>query len=162
MVFIMKQATIIGAFSLLFILGFASIGHSQEMDRDKLKSLIESRNFIFKAQSVSPQGMASRQLTSEYDVKLFSDTVITYLPYFGRAYTPPAPGEEGGFRFTSTSFQYKVKEKKKGGWDIHIQPADTKDVRQLFLSITESGYASLQVMSNNRQPISFYGYIAAR
>jgi hypothetical protein len=146
-------------FVILALVGFVSAGHAQNMDKEKVKTVVQSKHFVFKAQSVMPQGMASRQLTSEYDVRISNDSVITYLPYYGRSYSAPAPGEEGGFKFTSTNFDYKAKATKKGGWDIHIRPHDAKDVRDLFLSITTSGYASLQVTSDNRQAISFYGYI---
>ena len=71
-------------------------------------------------------------------------------------------GQPGGLNFTSTEFQYNLKSKKKGGWDITIKPTDIKDVRQMFLSIGENGYASLQVISNNRQTISYYGYITEK
>jgi hypothetical protein len=146
----------------LAIISFTASVSAQDAEKDKAKAIVESKEFVFKAQSVQPLGAPSRQLTSEYDLKVLGDSVISYLPYFGRAYSAPAPGEDGGFNFTSTKFEYKAKPKKKGGWDINIKPNDTKDVRQLSLSITQSGYASLQVISNNRQSISYYGYITEK
>jgi Domain of unknown function (DUF4251) len=149
-------------FVIFALIGFVSVGHAQNMDKEKVKAIVESKHFAFKAQSAMPQGAPSRQLTSEYDVRILNDSLITYLPYFGRSYSAPAPGDQGGFKFTSTDFDYKAKANKKGGWDIHIKPRDAKDVRDLFLSVTTSGYASLQVTSDNRQAISFYGYIAEK
>ncbi|MGZ3911843.1 MAG: DUF4251 domain-containing protein, partial [Flavisolibacter sp.] len=58
----------------------------------------------------------------------------------------------------STDFSYTVHKKKKG-WDVTILPRDTREVREMFLSITTSGYGRLQVSSNNRDGISFNGYI---
>lgn len=84
------------------------------------------------------------------------------MPYFGRAFVAPMNPSEGGIRFTSTDFNYTVKDRKKGGWDIAILPKDAKDVRQMLLSVTESGYGSLQVISNNRQQISYNGYLMER
>jgi hypothetical protein len=147
---------------MLALVSFAAVSHAQDIDKEKAKAIVESKHFVFKAQSVMPQGAPSRQLTSEYDVWLHNDSLVTYLPYFGRSYSAPAPGEDGGFKFTSTDFDYKMKKNKKGGWDIHIKPRDTRDVRDLFLNVTSSGYASLQVISDNRQAISFYGYIAEK
>jgi hypothetical protein len=66
---------------------------------------------------------------------------------------------KGGIQFTSVKFDYKETKRKKGGWDIVIKPEDTQDARQLILNISETGYASLQVLGNNRQPINFTGYI---
>src|SRR4029079_1054284 len=122
---------------------------------------VQSKHFVFKAQTVLPTTGGSRQLTTEYEVKLSGDSVVAYLPYFGRAYSV-AYGERGGIDFTSTKFEYKIKQGKKGGWDITIKPADAKDIQQLNFTISENGYANLQVKSNNRQPISFYGYIVKK
>lgn len=118
-----------------------------------------SGDYVFKAQSVSPGGGAYRHLTSIYTLQVSEDTLAADLPYFGRAYSAPINPSEGGIRFTSTEFELKKQSKKKGGWVVLLEPKDTRDVRQLTLTISEKGYALLQVTSNNRQPISFNGYI---
>ena len=125
-----------------------------------VKNMVESQNFVFKAQTVQPTNGRTRQLTSEYDLKVLKDSIIAYLPYFGRAYSPPVNPSEGGIQFTSTEFEYKKTNRKKGGWDIQIKPKAGKDVRQLDLTISENGSAYLVVSSNNRQSISFNGYVA--
>lgn len=124
-----------------------------------VKAMIDARRYVFKAQSVIPTGGRFRQLTSLYTVKVGKDTVEADLPYFGRAYSAPI-GTDGGIKFTSTKFDYQLKEIKKG-WQVTIKP-ETGDARQLFMTIFTDGTASLQVTSNNRQPISFNGYIAER
>jgi hypothetical protein len=134
--------------------------YAQDEDRASIQKMIESKNFVFKAQTVLPQRGSVRQLTSDYDLRLLGDSVVSFLPFFGRAYVAPIGSSEGGIKFTSTDFSYVIKNKKKG-WDITILPKDTRDVRQLFLNVTESGYARLQVISNNRDGIAYNGYIEA-
>ena len=135
---------------------------AQKPDKAKAKELVDSKQFVFQVQTVIPSGGSNVQVTSDYDMKLYGDSLVTYLPYFGRAYSSPGYGEGGGINITSTEFLYNSKAKKKGGWEITIKPSDTKDVRQMFLSLGETGYGSLQVISNNRQAISYYGYIKAK
>lgn len=142
---------------------------AQEAANDKkedktaeIKNLVQSKNFVFVAQYANPLGRRNIYLTSVYDVRLSKDTLIADLPYFGRAYVAPMNPSEGGIHFTSTKFTYTVKPKKKGGWDITLMPKDTRDVRQMFLNISQDGYASLQVTSNNRQAISFTGNITSK
>ncbi|MDQ3843821.1 MAG: DUF4251 domain-containing protein [Bacteroidota bacterium] len=138
---------------------------AQNEEKDKeaaVKAMVEARDYVFKAQIALPMGGSTVQLTSDFDMRVTKNEIVTYLPYYGRAYSAPINPGEGGIRFTSTNFDYKVQEKKKRGWTIIIQPKDARDVRQLTLSISRSGYANLQVNSNNRQPISFTGYIAER
>jgi hypothetical protein len=146
---------------VIILVGSSTLIHAQDLDKSVVQNFIKTKEFVFKAQTVLPMTGMSRQLTSEYDVRFLGDSVVAYLPYFGRAYSA-GYGEGGGIDFTSTKFEYKVKERKKGGWDISIKPQDAKDVQALNFTISENGYASLQVTSNNRQPISYNGYVMER
>ena len=134
----------------------------KEQRRDEIANLIQSKSFVFVANTAFPLGGRTINLTSLYNVRLSADTVVSDLPYFGRAFVAPINPSEGGIHFTSTKFSYDIKERKKGGWNITILPNDTKDVRQMYMTVSEEGYASLQVTSNNRQNISYSGYIRAR
>jgi hypothetical protein len=128
----------------------------------RISNMVESQRYVFKAQTALPTSGRTRQLTSDFDLQISKDTIASYLPYFGRAYTSPVNPTEGPLNFTSTKFDYKVTNRKKGGWDIVITPQDQQDPRQMALSIFENGSASLTVTSNNRQPIAFNGYITAK
>lgn len=125
-----------------------------------VRQLITTQRYAFKAQTMFPMSGRSRVLTSDYDLRVSKDTVISYLPYFGRAYSASLDPSDNGIQFTSVNFDYTVTEKKKGGWDIIIKPKDYSNVQQLSLSVSADGYASLQVTSTNRQSISFNGTIA--
>ncbi len=129
-----------------------------------INNLISAKNFVFKAQFALPMGGRSIQLTSDYDVQIKGDTVQAYLPYFGRAFSAPMNPNESGIQFTSTHFDYQqtASKKKKQSWNITIQPKDAQDVRQLIFRVFENGSATLQVVSNNRQTISYNGYVAER
>jgi hypothetical protein len=139
-----------------------SMGFNSVFAQDKkaaIKNMVESQQYIFKAQFASPMTGQQRSLTSDYDVTVSKSTVTSYLPYFGRAYAAPIDPSQGGIKFTSTKFQYIQEPGKKDGWDITIIPKDASDVQKLYLHISGNGYATLQVSSINRQPISFNGYI---
>ncbi len=130
--------------------------------QDVIKNKIENKNYDFIVQSVTPAAGAIRQLSPDYDLRVTSDSIISYLPYFGRAYSAPLASSEGGINFISTKFDYSSVARNKGGWDIMIKPGDAQDVQQLFLTVFANGSATLQVISINRQPISFNGYISER
>ncbi|HYE55276.1 MAG TPA: DUF4251 domain-containing protein [Chitinophagaceae bacterium] len=147
-------------YMLLFLLGLAFTSQAQETK--DIKNVIDSKNYVFTAQSATPIGGRYRQLTSDYDLRIVGDSVVAFLPYFGRAFSAPMDPSRGGIQFTSTDFGYEQTDRRKGGWIISIKPKDVQDVRELTLSVTESGRATLQVLSNSRQSISFNGYVAAR
>ncbi|HRO69475.1 MAG TPA: DUF4251 domain-containing protein [Chitinophagaceae bacterium] len=150
----MKQFIII-LMSLLPV----SVVLSQEDAALNVQEILETKNFIFKAETVSPARGRTRQLTTEYDVVVKPDTVICYLPYFGRAYTAPIDPSDGGIKFTSAEFNYILEKRKKQRWDLTITPKDARDVQALYFTIFENGRASLRVNSTNRQGISFNGYV---
>jgi len=132
-----------------------------------VKSMIGNMNFVFQANYVNPQRGGSKSLDYGYDLVVSKDTLNAFLPYFGRAYTAPVDPTEGGIKFRTTKFSYTAKTNKKGGWSILIVPKernsnDMRDVQALRLSVTSDGYASLNVTSTNREPISFDGYIEER
>lgn len=158
-----KILMILGAISTIASVGFAQqVRELKKEVREKkaaeIKQLVNSKDFVFKAQFALPMGGSSFQLTSEYDVKVVKDTLICFLPYFGRAYSAPMNPSEGGIKFTSKDFEYTAKNRKRGGWDIVVKPRDVQNIQQLTFYISESGYGSVQVTDNNRQPISFNGY----
>lgn len=121
--------------------------------------MIKNKEYTFIARTVLPTGGRVIQLTSSYDMRVSKDSVIAFLPYFGRTYTAPIGTTNPGVQFTSTDFTYNVKERKRGGWQISIRPKDIQDIQQVNLTVSEGGSASLQVTSNNRQPISYNGVI---
>ncbi|HEY8959295.1 DUF4251 domain-containing protein [Chitinophaga sp.] len=129
----------------------------------RIKSLIEAQNYVFVAQNALPMSGRMRNLTSEYNVIVGADSVISYLPYFGRAYTSADYGAtKSPLDFKTKSFDYNVTPGKKDGWNITIKPKDHRSVQSFNLSVSSEGYASLQVTSSDRSPISFNGYVTER
>jgi hypothetical protein len=138
----------------------AAIASAQEDEKALIiQHAVDTKNFVFKAETVTPQRGRIRQLTPEYDLTIRPDTVMAFLPYFGRAFTAPIGTSEGGIKFTSTGFDYSLGKKKKNRWEITIAPKDATDVRKLYLSVYDNGRATLRVISNNRDGISYNGYI---
>ena len=150
----------IKAFLFLFTINILalSIVKAQDKKPEEIKRIVDSQNYIFKAQMANPQTGSTRQLSPDYDLTITKDTIISYLPYFGRAYVAPVDPAQGGIKFTSTKFDYKPAKDNKA-WQITIKPKDATDIQQLYLSIFDNGYATLQVISTNRQGISFNGYV---
>lgn len=151
-------------FILLSIVSFIPFERlaAQEKDTERFEALISSKQFTFLAETAVPSSLRSRSLTFGYDLQVAPDSIISHLPYFGRAYSAPIDPSKGGIQFTSTNFSYQVEEKNKGGWNVTIVLKDQGEVQQMYLNITENGYATLQVVSTNRQAITFHGRIRER
>lgn len=122
---------------------------------------VETQNYVFKAQTAMPSAGRTRQLNTDYDLRISKDSVAAWLPYFGRAYQAPLDPTKGGIQFTSTNFDYSTSP-RNDGWEITIKPKDTRDVQELFLTVFKNGSATLRVSSISRQPISFGGVVTTK
>ena len=156
-------------FSFLIITCFLLIILSQSVvaqknkknDAQKIafKNMVDSQHFVFQAQTVTPLRGNFRNLTSLYDVRVTKDSLISYLPYFGQAYTAPIDQTKSSLDFTSASFSYSVSPHKKDGWNITIKPKDKSQIQQYIFTVFNNGKASLSIISTSKDQISFNGYI---
>ncbi|PLB85882.1 hypothetical protein C0T31_08545 [Dysgonamonadaceae bacterium] len=153
--------------AIILFTGFlASCGSAQnaaqkEAAATKIRQQIQDFDFTFNATYAYPMGYKSIYLSPYYTVKVSQDTVKAYLPYYGRAYVAPTDPSRGGINFTSTKFDYRVKEgKKDGNWRVEIKTKDTDREILLNFDIWDNGSAKLDVTDPNRQPISFQGNIS--
>lgn len=159
----MKRLPLLQLTVLLSVLIFYACGSAQSVaEREKLavdvRNAVEIPEFTFSATFAYPTGYKSIYLSPYYDVKVFPDKVTVYLPYYGRAYRAPMNPAEGGYRFTSTNFEYQIEEgKKKGNWIAVITIRDQDRPITFSFDIWERGTARLTVNDADRQPISFQG-----
>lgn len=164
---------------VLLALIFSAVQLRAQTDKVTTAKIIEAQNYVFVATQAYPlnaadinkimnrmpgySGGGTINLTgSNYDLTVTKDSVIAYLPYYGRSYTPKIGGsiDDNGIKFKSKKFTYKSALRKKGGWNISIDPKDSKDNYSLTLQVTTSGYATLTINSANQQAITFNGYLS--
>ncbi|RZK75171.1 MAG: DUF4251 domain-containing protein [Pedobacter sp.] len=163
---------------LLIAVLFMAVNVSAQTDKATTTRLVEAKTFIFNATSAQPMNSAEINAVLTrlpgsvgagvvplrgdiYQLTVASDNVDAYLPYYGRSYMAPKNPTEGGIKFNTKEFSYKADKKKKGNYIVTIKPVDSKaDVLSMILNITEKGYASLSVISNNRQTINYSGFIS--
>jgi len=150
---------------LIPLLASISINSNAQSGDDQkktdLKSIVQSGNYSFIAQSTTTNKGRTIQLSYGYDLKLINDSLYVYLPYYGRAYnTAYSSNSDNGIQFISHDFIYSADSTKKQGWEITIKPKGVK-VSAIYLSITSNGYCTARIISNDRDPISYYGTIKA-
>lgn len=162
----------------LFLLGFLTIfscGSSKNAaDYLKVQSLLSSGDFSFMAERANPTNMdvinvmnsfpnmgSSRMLTLDpgYSVDFTSTKVTANLPYFGRMFTANMDPTKNGYNFKSEKFSvdHSKSTSKKTVLVYNVQ--DLQNVQQIFLEIYPNGRAFLSINSNDRQAISYDGFI---
>ena len=141
----------------LFFSLCTTISVAQDLEPATVKNMVDSGKFVFVPQTMVPSGGKSRQLDFIYDVRITKDSIVTYLPYIGKAYTGVMPNE-AGVNFTSVRFDYVSKLKKKK-WEISIKPKDNNDIQELQFTIFDNGQASLMLTPTNKSAVNYHGYL---
>ncbi|MFD2583016.1 DUF4251 domain-containing protein [Pedobacter vanadiisoli] len=165
--------------NLILSLGFLVLGIQSfaQTDKETTAKIVADKNYTFVANTALPMsnndisrvlammpgsqsGSAINLTGSQYDVKVTKDSIVAYLPYFGRSFSAPMDPTQGGIRFTSKDFTYTESKNKKGLYTIQINTKDVKRENYRFtINISTNGYASLTASSVNKQPIVFNGYL---
>ena len=165
--------------NLILSLAFLLIGIQlfAQTNKETTLKIVADKNYTFVANNALPmsnndinrvlammpgsQGGGSINLTgSQYDVKVTKDSIVAYLPYYGRSFSAPMDPTQGGIKFTSKDFTYLESKNKKGLYTIQINTKDVKRENYRFtINISTNGYASLTASSVNKQPIIFNGYL---
>lgn len=84
----------------------------KEQKKEAIKKLIASENYKIDVRTAMPMRGRSIPLTSPYSLEIRNDSVISYLPYFGRAYSIPYGGGDG-LDFKAPLKEYDMKMDKK-------------------------------------------------
>ena len=147
------------AILLLFGLSLTFTVQAQQTDPEKLQVAIDSETFVFEANQASGMRGQMNQLTPGYTLNVSPGKVVGDLPFFGRSYQATPGSSDGGLKFEFSEFDFLVKSRKKGGWDITIEPTEPSDVRSVFLTVQKNGAASLRIISNSKDSMSYNGYI---
>jgi len=125
--------------------------------KEQTARLIEGKTFEFIAEQAMPAKGRGISISS-YHVKVIGDTIISHLPYYGRAYTPPISSSSSPLDFNTVAEGFtKSKHDKK--YEIEYKISYKNDNIVYKFEIFHSGSASLFVNSNNRQPITYMGRI---
>ena len=128
----------------------------KEQKKEAVKKLIESENYKIDVRTAMPMRGRSIPLTSPYSLEIRNDSVISYLPYFGRAYSIPYGGGDG-LDFKAPLKEYDMKMDKKGNAVIEFVARNPEDRYEFRAKVYTNGEASINVNMQNRQSISFQG-----
>ena len=114
----------------------------QEQVAETIQKALDAQTYKIDVDYMYPMKGRSRALTSLYSLEVKNDSIYSYLPYVGEAYSVPYGGGKG-LNFRAPISQYESKEGKKGATEI----------------LLKDGTSRIHVQPNNRQSISFSGKI---
>lgn len=124
----------------------------------RLADSIQARSLTVDIDMMHTQRGGSHYVSPEFYLRLQGDSVFSYLPYFGRAYTVPYGGGKG-LDFQAPVMDYKAGEGRKGATRITFTARNEEDEYRFSLDVFGNGKAYLHVSPQNREQISYDGSI---
>jgi len=128
--------------------------------KEAIKKLIENKSFVFDARTAFSSTLGNINITSPYNVKIDNDSIYSYLPYYGRAYSVEYGSNKSPMIFDLPIEDLSITKKTKNGYQVHAKVKKGMDYINFYFDISETGLTTLTVDSSNRLVISYYGDIA--
>ncbi len=119
---------------------------------------LNNRDFKIAIDRMYPMRGSSRHVSFGYSVEVRNDTLISYLPYFGRAYNVPYGGGKG-LNFTAPISSYQEFMKRNGQRHIEIGVTNDEDTYFYTIEVFNNGSSSIDVQARQRERISYSGDI---
>ena len=120
---------------------------------------ISEKNFEMEIRMMNPQRGRSRNV-SGFSVEVKGDTLVSNLPYFGVVHSAPYGGGKG-LNFESKINSYQTTQAKSECTQVAIKTKNEEDNYVYTFDIYADGTAYLTVRSDNRDGISYTGYVSA-
>lgn len=160
----MKNKVLLFLMGIFLLAGCASSlsssekGAKQTRIAQQVKEMLEARRYTIDVNYVYPKQMAPRHLSHGYSLRVSGDSVVSYLPFFGRAYRVPYGGGKG-LDFSAPIAAYRVAEGKKGTVIIEMAVDTNEDSFVFFIELFGNGQASVNVSARERDGISYTGQV---
>lgn len=126
-----------------------------------LQNLVNNEQYHFTAGKARPQKGGQIDLTTSPNyLTIDNGHARASLPYFGRAFTG-SYGRDGGIKFDGSMENYDVnKNEKKQKMVIKFRVKGPGDTYKCTLTAYGIETATLSIISNNRQQISYIGAVS--
>jgi len=126
-----------------------------------LLNLINTQQYVFRGNKAIPQNGPQIDLTTRDNfLRINKEIAVADLPYFGRAYSGGYSTGDGGVNFDGLMDTYDVvKNDKKRRASIKLKVKGKDDTYTCTLTVSGINTASLSVISNKRQTITYIGII---
>jgi len=126
----------------------------------EVKALLESGTYIFTVQTAQPTGgTAIRISDTNYSIDSKDKYLKAVLPYFGRGYASHYSNDPG-IKFEGNPESFEIREDhKKNNIQVNFKISGELEGFSVSMYISSTGFGTATITSQNRQSISYYGYL---
>lgn len=121
-----------------------------------VEQALAARHYRVSVNMMYPRNGKAKSVSSDYGLEVKGDTLVSYLPYFGRAYNVPYGGGKG-LNFTETLTEYHSQKLSNGATQVLIKVKNEEDVYNFTLEIFDNGSTSIDLNSRERESINYSG-----
>ena len=122
----------------------------------KVLTALTQRNYKISIDRMYMSRGGSKSVSYGYSVEVRNDSLISYLPYFGRAYSVPYGGGKG-LNFSESIGSYRESKEKNGKRHIEIGLKNEEDTYLYTIDVFDNGSSSIDVQARQRDRISYSG-----
>ncbi len=122
----------------------------------KVNAALDNRHYTIDIRTMSPLRGPMKTVNSDWSLEVKGDTLISYLPYIGRAFSVPYGGGMG-LNFTAPISDYQERPGSKNARQITIQVSNNEDTYTYIIEVFDNGNSSIDVQARNREGISYSG-----
>jgi len=122
----------------------------------KVKKALSEKRFMINVDYMYPLSGTPKHLSYGYSLEVRNDSLISYLPYFGRAFNVPYGGGKA-LNFSERIGSYHEQEKGNGQRHIEIGVRNEEDTYTYYIDVFDNGSSSIDVQARERDVISFSG-----
>ena len=162
MVMIMRHRIISVVMALLALIVLASCATTEERAAraaelaKKVTAALSDRHYVIAIDRMNPMRGSSKSVSYGYSVEVRNDSLISHLPYFGRAYNVPYGGGKG-LSFAAPISSYQEFQKKSDRRSIEIGLTNDEDTYVYMIDVFDNGSATVNVTARQRESISYSG-----
>lgn len=160
----MKKMLFVMVMSLA-VCACSSLTQAERAERDAKTALavenaLAERRYKVEISMMHPRRGSAVHVSRDFSLEVKGDTLVSYLPYFGRAYNVPYGGGKG-LNFTAPISEYHTAKDHNGATLITMQAVNEEDIYSFRLLIFPNGSSSIDLTSREREPISYSGQMEA-
>lgn len=141
------------------LMGCATTAEKREREARTAAQVTEAlanRHYSIRVLMMYPRRSGAVNVTSDYSLEVKGDTLVSYLPYFGRAYNVPYGGGKG-LNFTAPVTSYESARMKKNQTYIVLTTDNGEGPLRYELEIFDNGNSFIRVFSRERETIEYSG-----
>jgi hypothetical protein len=154
----MKTLRIFYTLAVLFIFGSTTAQNKSEKAHTSIETLLNSKNFEFIANTALPlSGPAKNLVGSNYSITFTPEMVTSNLPFYGRIYSGKVMGRDKGMRFKGKPENFNIEKSKE--YQVNASVTGENDTYEISMSVSDSGYATLIISTNDRETITYQGEV---